>query len=466
MAKKKSWFSLVKRLFLRDPTQDKDKRRKWIFGRLKNKRLPSITAPLPSKETTLSEAEEEQSKHALTVAIASAAAAEAAVTAAHAAVEVVRLTGVSQSALICKEKSEESHPLKTSNAAPQFTHQCKRDIQESAAVIKIQTAFRGYLARKALRALKGIVKLQAIIRGRAVRRQAMSTLKCLQSIVSIQSQVCARRLQMVEGRCDYTENEELHDSKDKIIRMDSNSERKCDESTPSKEELDSSCISMKETVLKRERIKEYSFNHRRSAESERSKVNGRWRYWLEQWVDTQLSKSKELEDLDSVFSSHARSGEEYGGRQLKVRSINRQNPVEGLDSPTIGSRRSFPHRRQCSVGEDQSFSSSPATPAYMAATESAKAKARSTSSPKIRTGGNIDMNSDSYSPCKKKLSIASSINSEVLSGGRMAKFSGNQQRSPSFKGLSVPIKSSRTIKDLSINSDCSLPNWGPQGSFK
>lgn len=79
------------------------------------------------------------------MAIASAAAAEAAVTAAHAAVEVVRLTGVSQSSLICKEKSEESQPLKTSNAAPQFTYQCKRDIQESAAVIRIQTAFRGYL---------------------------------------------------------------------------------------------------------------------------------------------------------------------------------------------------------------------------------------------------------------------------------------------------------------------------------
>ena len=91
----------------------KEKRRKWIFGRLKSKRLPSIKAPLPSKGTTLSEAEQEQSKHALTVAIASAAVAEAAVTAAHVAAEVVCLTGQ------CKENSEESQP--------------------------VQTAFRGYL---------------------------------------------------------------------------------------------------------------------------------------------------------------------------------------------------------------------------------------------------------------------------------------------------------------------------------
>ncbi|KAK7404265.1 hypothetical protein VNO78_05021 [Psophocarpus tetragonolobus] len=458
MAKKKSWFSLVKRLFIWEThsTQEKkEKRRKWIFGRLKSKRIPSIKAPLPSKGTVLSEAEEEQSKHALTVTIASAAAVTA-------AAEVVRLTGVSQSSLQRKENSEDSQPVKTRNDAPQFPYQCQRDIKESAAVIKIQTAFRGYLARKALRALKGIVKLQAIIRGRAVRRQAMSTLKCLQSIVSIQSQVCARRLQMVERRCDYAENEEMQDSIDKIIRMDSNSARTWDENSVLKEEVDTYCISKKETVLKRERIKEYSFNHRRSAESERSKVNGRLRYWLEQWVDTQLSKSKELEDLDSVFSSHSRGGEEFGGRQLKMRSIHRQNPMEGLDSP----RTCFPHRRQCSVGEEHSFSSSPATPAYMAATESAKAKARSTISPTVRTGLNVDINSDSYSPCKKKLSIASSINSEVLSSGRMTKLSGNQQRSPSFKGLSVPIKSSRTIKDLSINSDCSLPNWDRHGSFK
>lgn len=68
-----------------------------------------------------------------------------------------------------------------------------------------------------MRALKGIVKLQAIIRGRAVRRQAMATLKCLQSIVNIQSQVCTRRFEMAEGDWKYDGSKELQTLRDKII---------------------------------------------------------------------------------------------------------------------------------------------------------------------------------------------------------------------------------------------------------
>ncbi|KAL5065849.1 hypothetical protein RYX36_027586 [Vicia faba] len=249
MAKKnKSWFNLVKSLFIWDThsTQEKkEKRRKWIFGKLKTKKLPSITAPA----TTSNEAEEEgKTKHS----------------------QVVMLNEVSQSGYQKdQDGSEESEPVETRNGVPRSIYMCQREIQEFAA-IKIQTALRGYLEKKALSALKGIVKLQAIIRGRAVRRQAMR-------------------------RWDSVEDEETLYSKDKIIRMDSNSERKWDDSTLLKEEVDACCMIKKEGIIKRERIKEYTFNHRRSAESERSKVNGRWRYWLEQWVDTQLSKIKELE---------------------------------------------------------------------------------------------------------------------------------------------------------------------------
>ncbi|KAF7836122.1 protein IQ-DOMAIN 14-like [Senna tora] len=433
MTKRKSWFSVVKRLFIWDTQskqEKKEKRRKWMFGigRLKIKRLPSITAPpTESKERKQ---------------------------------DVIEFT-----AHQCNEETEDFQIVKSGrNEAAQPTYKCQREIEESAA-IKIQTAFRGYLAKKALRALKGIVKLQAIIRGRAVRRQAMSTLKCLQSIVDIQSQVCARRLQMVEKRCDCDEKEEIPSSRDKIIRMDSNSERRWDDRILLKEETNASHMSKKEAALKRERIKGYSFNHRRSAESERNKVNGRWRYWLEQWVDTQLSKSKELEDLDSVFSSHSRAGEDEGGR----RQLNQRNFQ--THSPKLAPlRKPFPHRRQSSLGNDDpsSLSSPPALPAYMAATESARAKARSSSSPKLRTL-NLETNFDiGNSPCKKKLSplvSLSSINNDVLlsnnsNNGHLGKLKGNnsssQQGSPSLKGLSGPIRSSRTMKDLSINSDSSF----------
>lgn len=77
-----------------------------------------------------------------------------------------------------------------------------------------------FQARKALGALKGLVKLQAIIRGRAVRRQAITTLKCLQTMVSIQSQVCARRSQTLEETCECHDNKQWQDLRDKEMKVD------------------------------------------------------------------------------------------------------------------------------------------------------------------------------------------------------------------------------------------------------
>ena len=71
-----------------------------------------------TEDVKLTEAGNEQSKHAYSVALATAMAAEAAVAAAQAAAEVVRLTSV-----------------------PRYREKSK----EETAAIKIQTAFRGYL---------------------------------------------------------------------------------------------------------------------------------------------------------------------------------------------------------------------------------------------------------------------------------------------------------------------------------
>ncbi|KAI5649224.1 hypothetical protein M9H77_35229 [Catharanthus roseus] len=159
------------------PTTPKEKRR-WSFRRSSatapaQKDINSTETP-PSQNGTLVETENhrDQKKHALAMAAATAAAADAAAAAAKAAAAVIQLTAAANG--------------RAANA-----------IEESAAV-KIQSVFRGYLARKALNALKGLVKLQALVRGHLVRKQATATLRCMQALVTAQARARAQRIQMVQ----------------------------------------------------------------------------------------------------------------------------------------------------------------------------------------------------------------------------------------------------------------------------
>ncbi|XP_027340428.1 uncharacterized protein LOC113853919 [Abrus precatorius] len=74
--------------------------------------------------------------------------------------------------------------------------------RERWASVKIQSFFRGYLARKALRALKGLVKIQALVRGFLVRKRVAATLHSMQAMIRAQAVARSQRAR----RSMYKEN--------------------------------------------------------------------------------------------------------------------------------------------------------------------------------------------------------------------------------------------------------------------
>eukprot|EP00256_Glycine_max_P037784 XP_006585563.1 protein IQ-DOMAIN 14 [Glycine max] len=147
---------------------DKKEKKRWSFAKPPPSSVPATDNNNTWLRSYISETENEQNKHAIAVAAATAAAADAAVAAAQAAVAVVRLTSQGRGALFSGSR-------------------------EKWAAVKIQTFFRGYLARKALRALKGLVKIQALVRGYLVRKRAAATLHSMQALIRAQTAVRTQR---------------------------------------------------------------------------------------------------------------------------------------------------------------------------------------------------------------------------------------------------------------------------------
>ncbi|KAJ3681931.1 hypothetical protein LUZ60_014504 [Juncus effusus] len=66
--------------------------------------------------------------------------------------------------------------------------------REDVAAVTIQAYFRGHLARRAFKALRSLVRLQAVARGAYVRRQAEVAIHCMQALVRLQVRVRARQI--------------------------------------------------------------------------------------------------------------------------------------------------------------------------------------------------------------------------------------------------------------------------------
>uniref|UniRef100_A0A0D9VU43 DUF4005 domain-containing protein n=1 Tax=Leersia perrieri TaxID=77586 RepID=A0A0D9VU43_9ORYZ len=417
--KKKGWFERIKRLFVSEPKQKPkpDKRvksRRWLFvGKLKTQHSFALPAP-PAAATAagdeqIRQAENEQSKHAMAVALATAAAAEAAVAAAHAAAEVVRLTG------------------KPSALAPPAT---PPPSSHEHAALMIQSVYRGYLARRALRALKGLVRLQALIRGQAVRRQTAATLRGLESLMKIQARQRARAAGAGAAASPLAGDAAM----DALLRrgrelyyaaavheqqQQQQQSKGWDSSTLSKEEMSAMSRSREEAALKRVRALQYASLHqnekggmtRRQAMSreEMETLNQRWS-WLEEWVGSQPpfdvagSQPPFDKDIPVAHQSPSRDADDHPtpARVLRSSSSSRSRAdrlacIGGGDDDDVdrqlgySSRRSFTRAGRRTPARDDDAAAPSASPAafpgYMASTASAKAKFRSMSTPKERASG-------------------------------------------------------------------------------
>ncbi|KAK8659988.1 hypothetical protein V6N13_050925 [Hibiscus sabdariffa] len=119
-------------------------------------------------------------------------------------------------------------------------------------------------ARRSFRALKGLVRLQGVVRGQNARRQTTNAMKHMQLLVRVQFQIQSPRIQMFENQALYRfkNDKEAESTLGKWISQASEAgNENWDDSVITKEEREARKQRKVEAAIKRKRAMAYAYSN-------------------------------------------------------------------------------------------------------------------------------------------------------------------------------------------------------------
>ncbi|CAN8269516.1 unnamed protein product [Cochlearia groenlandica] len=351
--------------------------------------------------------------------------------------------------------TDEDSPTDSPPSSPEFVGRAITDrfagkSKEEAATILIQTTFRGYLARRESRGMRLLARLKLFMEGSGVQRQAAKTLKCMQSLTRVQSQIQSRRIRMSEvNQARHKQLVQKHAKELGGLKNGSN----WNISNQSKEQVEAGLLNKYEAAMRRERAMAYAFTHQQNLKSNSKSTNPTfmdhsnptWGWsWMERWMPDQPCESSEKEQNKNInslpknstkHSSHG-SGEtaKFSSNRKNLSTSNQPNTSSSSSTTTKNPRKNRPtppfvrskttdeiaknsekNRRQLiarsSVSDDESLASSKSRRINTVPTKPARSKLNvkaQTTTTTTTTEDNNNGVSTEKAPAKKRLSTSAS----------------------------------------------------------